>query len=251
MTDPITRSPDHSITRFPVLNAIVDVDVAERAGWTPLDLASAYLNGGARFLQVRAKSLAGGAFLDLATRIVELGRDAGAIVVVNDRADVARLSHADGVHVGQEDLSPAAARAIVGPDGVVGLSTHTEAQIDGALDQPISYLAVGPIFGTSTKATRFDAVGLERVSYAAGKVRLKADPTTVTHVGSGRTVDVGSAFRRTVDIVAIGGITLDNIADVIQAGATSAAVISDLLATGDPEARVRAYLERVRQGAKV
>ena len=243
MTDPITRSPDHPITRFPVLNAIVDVDVAERAGWTPLDLASAYLNGGARFLQVRAKSLAGGAFLDLATRIVELGRDAGAIVVVNDRADVARLSHADGVHVGQEDLSPAAARAIVGPGGVVGLSTHTEAQIDAALDQPISYLAVGPIFGTSTKATGYHAVGLERVRYAARKVRLKPATTTATYVASG--------CSRTLDVVAIGGITLDNIAGVIQAGAASAAVITDLLATGDPEARVRAYVERVRQGAKV
>src|SRR6185295_1457198 len=112
-------------------------------------------------------------------------------------------SKADGVHVGQEDLPPPAARALVGPDALVGLSTHTEAQIDAALDQPISYLAVGPIFGTSTKATGYDAVGLERVRYAAGTARV---------------------------VVAIGGITLETIADVIEAGATSAAVITDLLA---------------------
>ena len=221
---------------FP-LCAIVDVDVASRAGWAPLDLASAYLNGGARFLQVRAKLLASGAFLDLAARIVEIGRGAGAIVVVNDRVDVARLSNADGVHVGQDDLRPAAARAIVGLDAVVGVSTHTEAQIDAALDQPISYLAVGPIYGTSTKATGYGAVGLERVRYAAQKVRLEADPTTAAHVGSG--------CSRTIDIVAIGGITLDTAREGIDAGATSVAVITDLLAHGDPEARVRAYLARL------
>src|SRR5207245_1148286 len=99
-----------------------------------------------------------------------------------------------------------------------------------------SYLAVGPIFGTSTKATGYDAVGIDRVKYAAEKARLQPDPTIAY---------VGSAFRRTVPIVAIGGITLHTVADVIQAGATSAAVITDLLATGDPEARVRAYLARL------
>jgi thiamine-phosphate diphosphorylase len=180
--------------------------------------------------------LSSGAFLDLAARIVEIGREAGAIVIVNDRADVARLSKADGVHVGQEDLPPAGARAVVGPDADVGVSTHTEAQIDAALDQPISYLAVGPIFGTSTKATGYDAVGLDRVRYAAGKARL---------------AEARRAKAGTIPVVAIGGITLDTIADVIQAGATSAAVITDLVATGDPEARVRAYVDRLRQTGKV
>src|SRR6266849_3955844 len=111
------------------LNAIVDVDVAQRAGWTPRDLVAAYLDGGARFLQIRAKSLSGAAFLDLASRIREIAHAAGAIVVVNDRADIARLSGADGVHLGQDDLTALAARAVVGPGAVVGLSTHTEPQI--------------------------------------------------------------------------------------------------------------------------
>ncbi len=239
MINPITKSPDYPITKFfPVLCAIVDVDVAARAGWTPLDLASAYLNGGARFLQLRAKSIASGAFLDLASRVLEITRPAGAILIVNDRADIARLSGADGVHVGQDDLPPAAARTLLGPDAVVGWSTHTEAQIDLALAQPISYLAVGPIFGTSTKATGYEAVGLDRVRYAAQKA-------TAPCVRSGLPGLSEVEGSRTVPIVAIGGITIDAVADVIRAGATSAAVITDLLASGDPEARVRAYLARL------
>ena len=87
--------------------------------------------------------------------------------MVNDRADIARLAGADGVHVGQDDLSPAAARSIIGPAAIVGLSTHTEAQIDAALAQPVTYIAVGPMFGTATKATGYVAVGLDRVRYAA------------------------------------------------------------------------------------
>ena len=135
------------------LCAIVDLEVAERAGWSPADLASAFLSGGASFLQIRAKSLSGGAFLDLATRLCELAHAAGAIVIINDRADIARLSRADGVHVGQDDLSPAAVRAIVGTDSMLGLSTHTAPQIESAIEQPIDYIAIGPVFSTSTKGT--------------------------------------------------------------------------------------------------
>jgi thiamine-phosphate pyrophosphorylase len=214
------------------LNAIVDVDIAQRAGWTPLDLAAAYLNGGARFLQIRAKSLSGAAFLDLASRIREIAHAAGALVVVNDRADIARISGADGVHVGQDDLAAPAARAIVGPRAVLGLSTHTEPQIDASVLQPITYVAVGPVFGTFTKATGYEAVGLDRVRYAAA--RLTGVPPFEAR-----------------GLVAIGGITLDRAVDVIDAGATSVAVITDLVAAGDPEARVRAYLSRFARRGKV
>jgi thiamine-phosphate pyrophosphorylase len=199
------------------------VDAAERAGWTPIELAAAYLNGGARFLQIRGKSLSGAAFLELASRIREIAHAAGAILVVNDRADIARLSGADGVHVGQDDLTAQAARAIVGPRAVLGLSTHTGPQIDAAVLQPVTYIAVGPVFGTSTKATGYDAVGLDLVRYAAGAC---------------------SDFSDTL-LVAIGGITLDRAVDVIEAGASSVAVITDLIANGHPEARVRAYLARL------
>jgi len=186
------------------------------------DLADACLAGGARFLQFRAKHAAGGWFLDVATAIVLRARAAGAVVIVNDRADIARLANAHGVHLGQDDLSPRAARAIVGDAAVVGLSTHTVGQIDAALSHPISYVAVGPVFGTSTKTTGYDAVGVSRVREAARRGRGRGLP-----------------------VVAIGGITLDSAVDVINAGAASIAVIGDLLRTGDPEGRVRAYVERL------
>ena len=213
---------------LPRLNAIVDVEVAERAGWAPVDLAATYINGGARFLQLRAKSLSGAAFLELSTRVCEIAHRAGAIVIVNDRADIARLSGADGVHLGQDDLGPQAARAIVGHDAVIGMSTHTSVQVDLALGAPVTYLAVGPVFGTSTKATGYAAVGLERVREAAERIR---EPDTKSERSA-----------TPMGLVAIGGITLETAARVIEAGATSIAVISDLLATSDPEARVRAYL---------
>src|SRR5437588_8080033 len=105
---------------FP-LYAILDADVAASAGWTILDLAAAYLNGGARLLQVRAKRAASGWLLDTAAAITEQARAADATVIVNDRADIARLANADGVHLGQDDLSVTAARAIVGAPALVGL----------------------------------------------------------------------------------------------------------------------------------
>jgi thiamine-phosphate pyrophosphorylase len=204
--------------RLPILNAIVDVQAAERSGWTPTDLARAFLAGGARFLQLRAKHLTGAAFLDIAKAIVELARPFDAMVIVNDRADIARLSGADGVHVGQEDLSPRAVRQVVGADAVVGLSTHTMEQLERALDEPVSYVATGPVFGTTTKHTGYDAIGLERVAAAARRT------------------------ARRLPLVAIGGITLERAASVVAAGATSVAVIGDLLATADPEGQTRNYL---------
>ena len=255
------------------LCAIVDVEVAERAAWSPTDLATAYLNGGARFLQLRAKSLSGSQFLDLASDLRDLAHGAGAIVIINDRADIARLCGADGVHVGQDDLPPLAVRGIVGTESMIGLSTHTEPQIESAIQQPIDYIAIGPVFGTATKATGYAAVGLERVRYASahmkvvqavrpavsgepegwhytnsdcftgssagpGEARLKADAT--------RPVGLTSDASGPLGVVAIGGITLDCAADVISAGATAVAVITDLIVTGEPEARVRAYLARLR-----
>ena len=193
-----------------------------RAGWAPLDLAAAYLRGGARFLQLRAKSMPGAQLLATASAVVQLAHRDQAQVIINDRADIARLADADGVHVGQEDLSPAAVRALIGDTAMVGLSTHTTEQLDRALREPVTYVAVGPVFGTATKATGYERVGLEMVRDAARRASALGLP-----------------------LVAIGGITLENAASVRDAGAVSVAVISDLLSTGDPEARVRAYLERL------
>jgi thiamine-phosphate pyrophosphorylase len=210
------------------LHAIIDVDVAARAGWTPFDLARACLKGGAHVIQLRAKTLAGTTFLDLASRLHDLTLSAGGILVVNDRADIARLADAEGVHVGQDDLSPAAARRIVGTGAVVGLSTHTEQQVGRAVLEPISYVAIGPVFGTSTKATGYAAVGLEAVKLAATL-----------------------AAPRGLEVIAIGGITLGRTRDVLRAGATGVAVITDLLDGNDPEARTRAYVSEFASRGKV
>jgi len=204
------------------LHAIVDAEAAARAGWAAVDLARAFLDGGALWIQVRAKHLPSGAFLELCDEVVRCAESCGATVVVNDRADLARACGAAGVHVGQEDLPPAAVRQVLGPEAIVGYSTHTIAQVNDALREPVSYIAVGPVFGTSTKATGYDAVGLDLVSAAAACV-------------GGRT------------LVAIGGITLDRASDVLAAGASAVAVIGDLLATGDPRARTRSYLQSLSQ----
>ncbi len=146
----------------------------------------------------------------------------GATVVVNDRADVAKITGAAGVHVGQDDLAAGDVRRLLGPSAVVGLSTHTSDQIDRGLLEPVSYIAIGPVFGTATKDTGYDAVGLARVRLASR-----------------------AAAQKTIPVVAIGGITLARAAEVIEAGAASVAVITDLLSTGDPGSRVRAYLDEL------
>jgi thiamine-phosphate pyrophosphorylase len=182
----------------------------------PVSLAEACLRGGARRLQLRAgKHESSGAIVRLAERIVAAARDARAEVIVNDRVDVALLSGADGVHVGQTDLPVAVARGLLGPRAIVGLSTHDRAQVDRALASAASYLAVGPIFSTETKDTGYTARGLDLVAYAAG---------------------------RGMPVVAIGGITLERAPAVAAAGASWLAVISDILVGGDPEARVSAFL---------
>ena len=213
------------MVNLPPLNAIVDEDVAARFGWTVAALARAYLAGGATLLQMRAKRAGSGAYLRMCEEVVALGREFAALVIVNDRADIARLAGASGVHVGQEDLPPAAVRAIVGSGAIVGLSTHTREQVRAALAEPVDYIAVGPVFGSTTKATGYAAVNLEMVRDAA-RVTGEAGEN--------------GAVR---PIVAIGGITIERAKAVIEAGATTVAVVSDLLATGDPEGRVRAYLE--------
>lgn len=182
-----------------------------------LDLAAAFLDGGAPLIQLRAKQLASSRFLDLADRLVKAAAPYGAATIVNDRVDIAFMSHATGVHVGQEDLPPAEARHLLGTSAIVGYSTHTFEQIEAAAREPVSYVAIGPVFGTQTKATGYDAVGLAMVTRAA---------------------EVSGALP----VVAIGGITLDTVAAVVAAGAAGVAVISDLL-VGDPRARVAAYCQ--------
>ena len=212
-----------NLPEFPVppagrLYAIVDADLCARENRAPIDVARAFLSAGAKLIQLRCKSWGSGAFLDLAGAVVEEANRGGAAVIVNDRADVAAMSNAHGLHVGQDDLTPADARTVIGANPILGLSTHTPEQWTAAIAQPISYIAIGPTFGTGTKDTGYQAVGLETVRRAA---------KAASHAG--------------LPTVAIGGITLENAVSVIDAGAASVSVISDLL-KGDPEARCRAFL---------
>jgi thiamine-phosphate pyrophosphorylase len=164
--------------------------------------------------------------LDLCDLIVETARPFDAVVVVNDRPDVAVMSGAAGVHLGQDDLRPADARRLLGPAGVVGYSTHTSDQIERAALEPITYVAIGPVFGTRTKDTGYPAVGLEKVTEAVGRAKNRP-------------------------VVAIGGITLDTAPSVWMAGASSVAVISDLLEGGEPAGRVRAFLKAASSAGRI
>jgi thiamine-phosphate pyrophosphorylase len=193
---------------------IVDAQVCEARGLDPLSVADACFRGGAVFLQLRVKTGSTGAFLALADGIVALAAGSHATVVVNDRADIARMAGAAGVHVGQDDLPPDCVRRLAGPEAVIGVSTHDGRQLDEALASAADYVAVGPIFDTSTKATGYTARGLNLVRRASGMGK---------------------------PVVAIGGIDLDNARIVIDAGASAVAVITDLLRE-DPERRTRAYL---------
>jgi thiamine-phosphate pyrophosphorylase len=196
------------------LYPILDEAVCAARGSDLLGLALACFRGGAQIVQLRVKSAASSRFLDLASAISAAAQTFGAALIVNDRADIARMARAAGVHVGQDDVPPEAVR-VVFPGGLIGLSTHDPRQVDDALASAADYVAVGPVFATATKETGYTARGLGLVSAAAGRGK---------------------------PVVAIGGIDLDRAPQVLEAGAASVAVITDLLIGGDPEARVRAYL---------
>jgi len=203
----------------PPLYAVLDVDAVGERSLEPRRVAAAWLDAGVRWLQLRAKALDGGALLELADTLAALSRQAGATFIVNDRADVARLSDAGGVHLGQTDLRPVDARKILPAGRLIGVSTHSVEQAKAALSEPVDYLAIGPVFGTSTKARPDPEVGLDGVRAVSVLARARRRP-----------------------VVAIGGITLARAPEVLAAGADSVAVIADLL-HGDPGERARAFLQ--------
>jgi thiamine-phosphate pyrophosphorylase len=203
----------------PSLYPILDVAACAARGIAPLDLLAIWLDAGVRIVQLRAKTMASGAMLTLADAMGERCRAADAAFIVNDRVDVARMTGAAGVHVGQDDLPPADARRLMGDGMIVGCSTHNEEQLTAALAQPVSYVAIGPVFATVTKANPDPAVGLEMIARASAAAHDAGRP-----------------------LVAIGGITLATAREVIDAGADAIAVIGDLL-VGDPAARVLDYLQ--------
>ena len=199
------------------LYAIVDHRTATHHGWRVCDLARAYLAGGARFLQIRATEVASGEYLEWCDEIIKDATDVGAQLIVNDRADIAAMAGAAGVHLGQRDLAPELVRKMVPAGMVLGLSTHTRSQLDRSTTTAVDYVAVGPVYRTVTKDTGYAAVGLDLVTYAS---RLLPERP----------------------VIAIGGITLDRVESVMSAGAAGVAVVSDLLSSNDPTGRVADYV---------
>jgi thiamine-phosphate pyrophosphorylase len=160
--------------------------------------------GGATFIQLREKYAKPNDFYEQAKSALEIARRNNVKIIINDRVDIALALKADGVHLGQDDLPPTKAREILGENAIIGISTHNLAQASEAVDLPIDYIAIGPIFTTKTKENLDDEVGIEglnQIRKAIGKV----------------------------PIVAIGGINSANFREVLDAGADSVAIISDLV----------------------
>jgi thiamine-phosphate pyrophosphorylase len=206
---------------IPRLYAIVDAGVLAAPGVALEGFAHELRAAGVELVQYRDKTGSPQAVLRAASTLREIFSGTACRLILNDRADLAVLAEFDGVHVGQGDLTPGDARRVVGPGRIVGISTHTDAQVRAADLTGADYIAIGPAFATGTKPDAEQVVGLEGIRRARA---LTAKP-----------------------LVAIGGITRANARSVIDAGADSVAVISALLAPGESvEQAARDFLELLR-----
>jgi thiamine-phosphate pyrophosphorylase len=191
--------------------AIVD----PAAGHEPVELAHLLLQAGVRILQLRLKETSGRDFLDAASRIGHLCRESDTIFIVNDRADIAMLADAHGVHLGQRDIPLDAGRRVVGPDKVIGISTASVEMARAAEAGGADYIGFGPMY----------LGGLKNIKVAQGLEKLRA---------------VRAAVK--LPIVAIGGITEATLPDVLAAGADAAAIITDVIKAPDIAAKVRTLI---------
>lgn len=192
--------------------------VADGAFGDPVHLAKELFDGGATLVQVRHKTAASGTLAAEVEQVLRLAPPQ-VQVIVNDRADVARMSGAAGVHLGQEDLAPHLARMILSDDQIIGRSTHNLEQAMEADRAPVDYIAVGPVFGTATKENAAPVLGLEQLRIICARVNKP--------------------------VVAIGGITLDSAEKVFDCGVASVAVIGDLLKHGNVADRTRHWVRRL------
>lgn len=208
---------------FPKLYAITNCSLLNPSHF---EIVQQMLAGGARLIQLRDKEASAKDLLEAAHACLAITRQADARLIINDRIDVVLAADADGVHLGQDDLNVEEARELLGPDKIIGLSTHSLEQVENALKTSANYIAFGPIFSTTTKQNPDPVVGLELL----GQVRVLTDRP----------------------LVAIGGITLESAPAVIAAGADSVAVISglywrkdsaDIFARPDIAANTRAFIE--------
>jgi len=189
---------------LPKIYPITDVSLA---GISHAEQVGRLIAGGATFIQLREKHASPRDFFEAAKPAIEIARKNNVMIIINDRVDIARALGADGVHLGQDDLPPNAAREVLGPDAIIGFSTHSVEQAIDAAGLPIDYIAIGPIFETKTKENPDPIVGLD------GLAEVKKN--------------IGN-----IPLVAIGGIDLDNVLDVLAAGADSIALVSAIV--GDP-----------------
>jgi thiamine-phosphate pyrophosphorylase len=203
----------------------LDPEIAVRHGVDPVAAAEQILAGGAKILQFRFKGFFSREVFAQMERIAKLCRDAHALFVVNDRADLAAITGA-ALHLGQDDLTPSAARKVVGPKTLLGFSTHNESQLRAAAAEPADYLALGPIFGTASKHNPDPIVGIDEMR----RLRPLTDRP----------------------LVAIGGITRANARSVLAAGADSVAIIADLFAEdGNMRARTEEWVALTRDTQNV
>ena len=186
---------------LPKIYPITDVSLS---GISHAEQVRRLIEGGATFIQLREKHASPREFFEAAKPAIEIARAANVRIIINDRVDIARALGADGVHLGQDDLPPNAARRILGSDAIIGYSTHSVEQAIEAAKFDIDYIAIGPVFKTTTKENPDPVVGLQ------GLTDVK------NHIGK-------------IPLVAIGGIGLDNVRDVFATGADSCAVISALV----------------------
>jgi thiamine-phosphate pyrophosphorylase len=201
---------------LPRVYPILDTESLEARGLTLESAAAALLAGGAGILQLRHKGHWDRRVFESAGRVAQLCREAGAPLIIDDRADFARLLEA-GLHVGQDDLPPRDARLLLGPEAIIGFSSHNAGQLVAAETEPVDYVALGPVFSTRTKRHPDPEVGVEEVRRCRA---LVAKP-----------------------LVAIGGITRANAMDVLRAGADSVAVIADLLPANATPRSLRERME--------
>jgi thiamine-phosphate pyrophosphorylase len=191
--------------------AIVD----PAGGHEPVSLAQTNVDAGARIMQLRLKDAPGRDFLAAARAIAEMCRIRGAILIVNDRVDIAILANAHGVHLGQQDLPLEAARRITGPNQIIGISTHTVEQARAAEKGGADYIGFGPMYSG----------GLKNIAAGMGLDNLRA---------------IRAAVK--IPIVAIGGITEARVAETLAAGADAVAIITDVVNAPDIGAKVRSIL---------
>jgi thiamine-phosphate pyrophosphorylase len=184
----------------------------------PDEFLATVLGSGVDIVQLRVKDAGDEEIVAAGRRFARAAAAHGALFILNDRPDLVAAARADGVHVGQDDLAVSEARAIVGPDRLIGLSTHSPAQVDAAADLDVDYIGVGPVHATPTKPGR-PAVGLELVGYAA------------EHTG--------------VPFFAIGGISPENVDAVRSAGASRIAVVRALTGAPDPAQAARALRDGI------